>query len=155
MKKITFLAFICLSLSGCIQPITEQNNYRLEKLDGYEIPVCVNRPTKVRLVKQAKYDVNTCGNWVLSTPEEYEILDGECDTLQPEIVSYNYCLERLPKPVHLVEKKKDDMTICYDRNNKVELPILYCQKDMISIQNVNTSTYVIQRTNVSQRMTLY
>ena len=155
MKKVKFLALACLGLGGCMQPIIEQNNYKLEKLDGYEVPVCVNHPTKVRLVKQARYDVNACGNWVLSTPEEYEVLDDTCNILKPEIVSYDYFLERLPKPVHLVEKKKDDMTICYDRNNKIELPILYCQKDMISIQNVNTSTYVTQRTNVSQKMTLY
>ena len=155
MKNTIFVISVATFLSGCIQPITEQNNYTLEKLDGYEVPVCVNRPVKVRQVNQAKYDVNTCGNWIMTEPAQYEVLNGECDKKEPEIVPYEYCLVNMPKKVFLVERTKEGVKECYDMNNKVELPILYCQKDMISIQNVNTYTSVVQRTNVSQSMTLY
>ena len=154
MKKIIFSMFIMIGLNACTPPFIE-NNYKLEKIDGYEMPVCVNHPQTIKEIKSPEYDFGTCGRMVMTKPAEYEILDGECDILEPEIVSYDYCLANLPKKVFLVEKTKDGIKECYDINNKVELPILYCQKDMINIQNVNTYTSVVQRTNVSQRMTLY
>lgn len=88
--------------------------------------------------------MGTCGSY--RVPDEYEELDGECDVLMPEVVSYSYCLAELPKPVHLVEKQEKDMTICYDRNNKVELPISYCQKDINVYQSTHVTTRVTQAT---------
>jgi hypothetical protein len=135
MKKIfNFLA--CL-LCGCVM---EQNStidvYKLEKYNGSEVPVCINYQQEVKVVKEGWYDTDDCGNEVY-IPAQYESIKNSCNATHAKVVSYDYCLERLPKPSHLVEKKKDDMTICYDRNNKVELPILYCQKDMVNIQTVS------------------
>ncbi len=47
-----------------------------------------------------------------------------------------------------------DMTICYDRNDKIELPILYCQKDMVNIQTTDVTTNVIQQIKVSNKTVL-
>ena len=150
MKKITLLITV-LTLFGCTK---DKVNFTLEKRDGYDMPVCVMHQYKVKVTKTEGFHIDSCGRNI-KDPEEYEILTDKCNVIEPVVVSYDYCLANMPKQVHLVEKKKDDMTICYDRNNKVELPILYCQKDMINVQNVSTYTAVTQRTNVSQKMTLY
>ena len=150
MKKNTCL-FMLLFICGCSEYRT-LNEYKLEKYKNSEVPVCVNYRHRMKLVKDNSrfVTVDACGE-EHRVPDEYEEADSFCSTLEPEVVSYNHCLAELPKPVHLVEKKVGDITICYDRNNKVELPILYCQKDMINIQTVTTSTNVFQRTNVSQK----
>ena len=142
MKKILLVLFVFV-LSGCAERKII-NNYSLEKYNGTEVPVCVNRPKRAKMVRMASTKFGTCGAYTV--PAEYEELDGECDILAPEIVSYSYCLAELPKPVHLVEKQEKDMTICYDRNNKVELPISYCQKDINVFQSTNVTTRVTQAT---------
>ncbi|MBQ1997164.1 MAG: hypothetical protein II238_01810 [Alphaproteobacteria bacterium] len=156
MKKILLVLFVFV-LSGCAERKII-NNYSLEKYNGSEVPVCVNRPKLVKVVDVGgvKYDSNrqmitdSCGIAV-KFPPKYEELKSECEALPTTVVSYSYCLSELPKPVHLVEKKVGDMTICYDRNNKVELPILYCQKDMVNIQTTDVTTNVIQQTKVSNK----
>ncbi len=134
MKKYSL--FLACLLCGCVM---EQNRtmdvYKLEKYNGSEVPVCINYQQKVKVVKEGWYDVDDCGNEIY-TPATYEPIKNSCNATHAKVVSYGYCLAQLPKPVHLVEKKKDDMTICYDRNNKIELPILYCQKDNVNIQTV-------------------
>lgn len=134
--------FACvLILTGCAE-YSVINNYSLEKFNDSEVPVCVNYPQRVKKVGYAYQTKGVCGP--IQIPAEYEVLDGECDALAPEVVSYSYCLAQMPKPVHLVEKQEKDMTICYDRNNHVELPISYCQKDINVIQNTNVTTRVSQ-----------
>jgi len=134
MKKYSL--FLACLLCGCVM---EQNRtmdvYKLEKYNGSEVPVCINYQQKVKVVKEGWYDIDDCGNEIY-TPATYEPIKNSCNATHAKVVSYDYCLAQLPKPVHLVEKKKDDMTICYDRNNKIELPILYCQKDNVNIQTV-------------------
>lgn len=120
MKKL-YVVCLAFFVSACIQ-YNSIEKYKLEKLPGYEMPVCVNYSKVVR-ERPTWIDI---GGEDRNRIEE----DDSIDSFSRQIVSYSYCLERLPKQVHLVEKKKNDMTICYDRNNKVELPILYCQKDM-------------------------
>lgn len=143
MKRVFGLMAICVVLTGCMEQKII-NNYSLEKYNGSEVPVCVNYPKRVKVVRPGYMAMGTCGNF--RVPDEYEELDGECDALMPEVVSYSYCLAELPKPVHLVEKQEKDMTICYDRNNKVELPISYCQKDINVYQSTNVTTRVTQAT---------
>ena len=152
MRTIILITLLSI-ISGCAQ-YQNKTDFKLEKHDGYDMPVCVMYQYEVEITKPAGFEYDSCGK-VIKTPEEYKILTDKCSLIEPKIVNYDYCLSNLPKQVHLVEKKKDDMTICYDRNNKVELPILYCQKDMINVQNVNTYTSVTQRTNVLQKMVLY
>ena len=130
MKKIIFLAFFSLILSGCGYAIV--NNYKLEKYNNSEMPVCVNYAQRLKVVKPSLSYLDDCGNKKIK-PAKYKSSYRQCDVFEPEVVSYSYCLENLPKPVHLVEKQVGDMTICYDRNNGIELPILYCQKDTVNI----------------------
>lgn len=140
MKHIGILVSVML-LAGCAK-YGIINNYSLETYNGSEVPVCVNYPKRVKIVRPEYKAMGVCGEF--TAPAEYEELNGECDMLAPEAVSYSYCLAELPKPVHLVEKQEKDMTICYDRNNHVQLPISYCQKDINVIQNTNISTHVSQ-----------
>ena len=147
MKKTLLMLFVFV-VSGCAERGV-LNNYSLEKYNGSEIPVCVNHPKRVKVVRPGYRAMGVCGTF--SVPAEYEELNGECEVMEPQVVSYSYCLAQLPKPVHLVEKKVGDMTICYDRINKVELPILYCQKDMINIQTTEVTTNVVQQTKVSNK----
>lgn len=145
MKKALFLAFV---LCGCAMEQTDTiNKYKLEKYNGSDVPVCVNYQQDARLVKSGWYDTDTCGNEVY-VPDEYEPITGVCNKTRTRVVSYDYCLAQLPKPVHLVEKRLGDITICYDRNNKIDLPILYCQKDMMNIQTTNVETNVFQQTKL-------
>ena len=88
--------------------------------------------------------------------EEYNHFTGEYtqkDASPTERImmdSYDCCINQLPYPVNLVEKENDGAKICYDKNNKIELPILYCQKDHNVFVNVDTNLNVKQTTNVSQ-----
>lgn len=118
-------------ISGCIR-YESVYTYKLEKLKGYEVPVCVSY-SQIASVNDAA--------WIdIGGEDRADVkIDG---SVSKEIVSYSYCLERLPKQIHLVEKKVNDMTICYDRNNKVELPILYCQKDRNIYQNISQSVSI-------------
>ena len=125
MKKL-FLISLFFTLSGCIE-YRSINTYKLEKVKGYEIPVCVSYSQRAR--------INTA-TWIDIGGKDRTNVEID-DNVSKDIVSYSYCLEELPKQVHLVEKKVNDMTICYDRNNKVELPILYCQKDKNIYQNIS------------------
>lgn len=148
MKKICTV-FILIGLTGCAETnYRVVHNYKLEKYQNSEIPVCVDYKQTFKITEYSWVDVDECDNEIL-VPEKHEPTGRACDILTKELVPYSYCLAKLPKPVVLVEKKKDDMTICYDRNNKVELPILYCQKDMISIQMTNVHTSVAQTQNTS------
>ena len=134
MKKYSL--FLACLLCGCaMEPNRTMDVYKLEKYNGSEVPVCINYQQKVKVVKEGWQDVDDCGNEIY-TPATYEPIKNPCNTTHAKVVSYDYCLAQLPKPVHLVEKKKDDMTIYYDRNNKIELPILYCQKNNVNIQTV-------------------
>ncbi len=135
MRKLCKCLFVLLLLQGCVEPSRTIEVYKLEKYNGSEVPVCISYQQKAKLVSEDWYDVDTCGNEI-HVPAQYEPIASSCDTRQVKIVPYDYCLATLPKPVHLVEKKEKDMTICYDRNNKVELPISYCQKDSVQITNV-------------------
>lgn len=97
--------------------------------------------------------------------------DGKYDSITDEIIeendgkivnkavmdSYDECVRQLPLPVNFVEKKKDGTTVCYDKNNKIELPILYCQKDHnVSVMvNVDNNISMKQMMSVSQRNALY
>jgi len=146
MKKSVL--FITMILFGCQYEIV--NDYRLEKYHNSEVPVCVNYAKRVKIIENAYSELDMCGN-TKHTPAKYKETDRFCDIFEPQVVSYNYCLSNLQKPVHLVEKKVGDMTICYDRNNKVELPILYCQKDMINIQTTEVHTNVLQQTKVNNK----
>ena len=146
MKKILIVFAL---LSGCVE-YRVIHNYKLEKYKNSEVPVCVDYKQRLKVAEKSYVAIDACENEIL-IPEAYEETGRMCDILEEEVVGYSYCLASLPKPVHLVEKKKDDMTICYDRNNKVELPILYCQKDMINIQMTNVETAVTQQTNVLQK----
>ena len=146
MKKATLLVFV---LCGCAMEQTDTiNKYKLEKYNGSEVPVCVNYQQDARLVKSGWYDTDACGN-------EIYIPEDTCNKVRTKIVPYDYCLAQLPKPVHLVEKKLGDITICYDRNNKVDLPILYCQKDMINIQTTDVHTNVFQQTKLNNQNIFY
>lgn len=150
MKKI-WNVFTLIVLAGCAETnYRVVHNYKLEKYQNSEVPVCVDYKQTFKIAEYSWVDVDECNNETL-VPEKYEPTGRTCDILTKEIVPYSYCLATLPKPVILVKKKKDDMTICYDRNNKVELPILYCQKDMINIQttNVHTSVTQTQRTSIN------
>ena len=124
MKKCTIA--LTLLLGACV---VEQNRiidvYKLEKYNGSEAPVCVNYQQKVNVIKEGWYDTDKCGNEIYH-PAQYEPIKNECNSTRAKVVSFDYCLAQLSKPVYLVEKKKEDMTICYDRNNKIELPITYC-----------------------------
>lgn len=148
MKKI-FCCLCLLFLCGCAE-YTIVSDYKLEKWEDSEVPVCVSYPRRVKIERKAFEEVDACGN-VVTPSVEYKDTGELCDVFEPEVVSYNYCLSRLAKPVHLVEKKVNDMTICYDRNNKIDLPILYCQKDMINIQTVDVQTNVVQKTKVNNK----
>ena len=143
MKNIFYISITLVSftLTGCSDGSRIANRYSLESLNGYDVPVCVNRPIYVKGVTVSaqrgslkRYDLS------------YEAIEGSDKMLEPIIVTYEYCLEQMPLQVHLVEKKDGDMTICYDRNNKIKLPLEYCQKDINVIQqtsvNVKTSTNV-------------
>lgn len=125
MKKIGILC-LAFCTAACVQ-YKSVGKYQLEKLPGYEVPVCVNYSGVVR-------DNSTWIDIGGQDRNKEETLDTK--NMEKRIVSYSYCLEKLPKQVHLVEKKEKDMTICYDRNNKVELPILYCQKDINIYQTI-------------------
>lgn len=152
MKKATLLVFV---LCGCAMEQTDTiNKYKLEKYNGSEVPVCVNYQQDARLVKSGWYDTDACGNEIY-IPDEYEPIKDTCNKVRTKIVPYDYCLAQLPKPVHLVEKKLGDITICYDRNNKVDLPILYCQKDMINIQTTDVHTNVFQQTKLNNQNIFY
>ncbi len=133
MKKIFIL--LAMMITGCAYNDTI-NHYKLEKINGSPVPLCVNYPQRVKIISYASFEMDDCGN-EKEIPAIYEPIQGACSTLSPVIVSYDYCLRQLPLPLHLVEKQVKDMRICYDRNNGVELPISYCQKDM----NVNISMY--------------
>lgn len=146
----TLISSLLVLLFGCTEYNNILHDYRLEKYNGSEIPVCVEYEQEFDVVKQGYYDVDTCGNDVY-VPAQYEPVKDPCSQTKKRVVSYDYCLAQMSKPVHLVERKKDDMTICYDRNNKIELPILYCQKDMINIQVTDVNTHVTQKTNVLQK----
>jgi hypothetical protein len=150
-NKIMFLLFVIL-VSGCTR-YEIVHNYKLEKFKDSDIPVCVDYSQRMEIIEDSYIAIDECENQKV-IPEEVAVTDRICDVFVPKVVSYSYCLSELPKPVHLVEKKVGDMTICYDRNNKVELPILYCQKDMINIQmtDVKTSMSVTQSTNVLQKI---
>ncbi len=135
MQKIWLCVFISCLLQGCVEPVRTIDVYKLEKYKGSEVPVCVNYRQKVNLIREGWYDTDACGNETYM-PAEYEPIKTSCNTNFVRVVSYDKCLAQLPLPIHLVEKKEKNMTICYDRNNKVELPILYCQKDNIQIMNL-------------------
>jgi len=120
VKKLYVFCLTCL-ISGCVR-YEYTDEYVLKKLPGYEIPVCVNNS---KLIRQDSAWLDIARNDTEKTNDT-----GSVENNSYQIVSYSYCLARLPKQVHLVEKREKDMTICYDRNNKVELPILYCQKDI-------------------------
>lgn len=142
MKKI----FLCLALflTACSANKTiTQNNYSLEKYAGSEIPVCVNRPV-VLIEKIAPCSGNSisacardmCGKIIDNGV--YEPSNDVCDILEPEVVSYAYCLQHTPKPPHLVIKTEKDMISCYDRNNKILLPVQFCLPDTnvgVSVRN--------------------
>ena len=135
MKRIQWIMMVILC--GCVmEPNKTIDVYKLEKYNNSEVPVCIHYQQKVKVIKDGWYDTDACGNETY-TPAQYEPIKNGCNTTHAKVVSYDYCLAQLPKPIHLVEKKKEDMTICYDRNNKIELPILYCQKDNINIQTVS------------------
>lgn len=151
MKKISFLTLFILY--GCVTQSDTINTYKLEKFNGSEVPVCVNYQQDAEIIQPGYWDIDTCGN-TIQIPTQYKPVQNEYHPIRTSVVPYNYCLETLPKPVHLVEKKVGDMTICYDRNNKVELPILYCQKDMINIQTTDVHTNVFQQTRVSNKTTI-
>lgn len=135
MRKVWHIILFSCSLQGCMEPMQTIDVYKLEKYNGSEVPVCINYQQKVNIVKPGWYDVDSCGNEIY-IPAEYEPVKNTCSVTKTRVVSYDYCLERLPMPIHLVEKKENDITICYDRNNKVELPISYCQKDNVQIMNI-------------------
>ena len=135
MTKI-YLLLISLVIFGCAKtPTTTIEVYKLEKYNDSEVPVCINYKQNVKVLKDAYFGTDVCGN-TSYVPMQYEPIKNGCNESNVKVVAYDYCLAQLPKPVHLVTKTKDDMTICYDRNNKVELPILYCQKDMVNIQSI-------------------
>lgn len=144
MRYLFGLMALALIMTGCAE-YRIVNNYSLEKYNDSEVPVCVNYPKRVKIVKPGYSATDICGNSI-SVPAEYEDSDRLCDIMDPEVVSYSHCLAELPKPVHLVEKQEKDMTICYDRNNKVQLPISYCQKDINVFQSTNVTTRVTQAT---------
>ena len=136
MKKYIIYSCITFLLCGCAKNYVVLNNYSLEQFNDSEVPVCVNTPKRV-IQKAAPFiAIDQCGN-EFEVPGKYEESERLCDVLEKQVVSYSYCLAQMPKPVHLVEMKDGDMTICYDRNNKVKLPIMYCQKDMNVIQTVS------------------
>ena len=145
MKKILFLFGVFCS--GCMIEPTTIDSYVLEKYNGSEIPVCIEYQQEAEIVKDGYWETDSCGNDVY-VPDKYEVLKDKCSKKTARVVPYDYCLSRLPKPIFLVEKKIGEMTICYDRNNKVELPILYCQKDMINIQTTEVQTNVFQQTRI-------
>ncbi len=136
MKKYISYCGIAFLLCGCAENYVVLNNYSLETFNDSEVPVCVNTPRRVIQIAAPFTATDQCGNQV-EIPGEYEESGRLCDVMAKQVVSYSYCLAQMPKPVHLVEKKDGDMTICYDRNNKVKLPIMYCQKDMNVIQTVS------------------
>jgi len=121
-----------LFLSACSHDVI-YHRYRFETVD--DVYVCVDN----------------------QTPGEYNSLTGELVEKESFVVekvvmnSYDHCISQLPYPLNLVEKKKDGITICYDKNNKVELPVLYCQKDHNVIVNVDNNINMTQTTNVSQK----
>jgi hypothetical protein len=143
MKKILFVLFI---LAGCAE-YRLTNDFLLERYNESEVPVCVAHPRYVKMVAPNQSVVDMCDT-EHSLATGYKNTDRLC---VKKVVPYSYCLSQLPKPVHLVEKRVGDMTICYDRNNKIELPILYCQKDMVNIQTTDVTTNVIQQTKVSNK----
>ena len=127
MKKLEVILFACL-VSACAQ-YRSIEKYRLEKAPGYDVAVCIGYSHVVR----------ENASWMdIGGADRHKTEDVDLKDMERQVVPYSYCLERLPKQVHLVEKKEKDMTICYDRNNKVELPILYCQKDV----NVSQTVYI-------------
>ncbi len=130
-SKLLLISFSLL-LCACSHDVT-YHRYRFETVD--DVYLCVDN----------------------QTPGEYNSITGklvEKDSLVVEKVvmnSYDYCINQLPYPLNLVEKKKDGITVCYDKNNKIELPVLYCQKDQNIIVNVNNDINMQQTTNVSQK----
>ena len=97
-------------LCGCQYEIL--NDYRLEKYKGSEVPVCVDYRKRVKIVKESYVEQDVCGN-IRYVPSKYKETERLCDILEPQVVSYNYCLAQLPKPVHLVEKKIGNSTLLF------------------------------------------
>ena len=99
------LLLMCLLFCGCSETI---HDYHFETLD----------------------DAFLCMDYLFE--EKGNIFTGY--TIEPLNIrvimeDYDNCIAQLPYPVNFVEKEKDGTKICYDKNNKIELPILYCQKD--------------------------
>ena len=147
MKRFWFVSlFLCLC--GCVRH-TIINDYKLETYNNAEVPSCVNYRYRVALKPHSREIVDEC-----LIPGAFDVENDDCKTLPTRVVNYKHCLKNLPKPVHLVEKTENNMKICYDRNNKIRLPISYCQKDMINynIVNVNTNVNMKQSTSVNNKL---
>ena len=128
MKKSCLL--ICLSLCAC-HSVT-RHECRFEMID--DMFLCIDNQFL------EEYNPFT---------EEYT---QKNDDVSDKIImdSYDCCITQLPYPVNLIEKEKDGVKVCYDKNNKIELPILYCQKD----HNVNVDVNVSQ-TSIMKNTTFF
>ena len=128
MKKI-LLIILCFLVCGC-RNVT-RHEYRFETID--DAFLCVdNQFTE-------EYNPFT---------KEYTEIDFEGKFIME---TYDNCIAQLPYPPNFIEKEKEGTKICYDKNNKIELPVLYCQKDhnvMVNVVNdINMSQTSVMKNN--------
>lgn len=133
VSKNFLLLNLCLVLCACNKDVI-YHRYRLETVD--DVYLCIDN----------------------QTPGEYnswtkELVETDSMSVKKVVMdSYDYCIAQLPYPLNLTEKEKDGEKICYDKNNKVELPVLYCQKDHNVMVNVDTNVNVSQTSIMKNSM---
>ena len=135
-KTKLLLLNLCLFLGACSHDVI-YHRYRLETVD--DVYLCIDN----------------------QTPGEYnswtkELVEKDSMAVEKVVMdSYDYCIAQLPYPLNLTEKEKNGEKVCYDKNNKVELPILYCQKDHNVMVNVDTNTNVNVRQTSVMKNSIY
>lgn len=104
--KLLFISF-CLLLVGCNG--TTYHRCRFESVG--DMFVCVDNQFRIGYDSFTGEELETGA----SVPTKRVILD-----------SYGCCVAQLPYPMNLVEQRRNGVTICYDKNNKIEVPMFYC-----------------------------